>query len=203
MSRRSWAFLIVAALAVTACEGPEGPTGPAGSTGAAGAAGPDGTQGTVLAGVGAFEFTGSEDIDGGPFVHATGDACGSCHMGAAFGEQAGCHTWKMTYDYHGHEVDNVAGCTGTGCHSSMDDFADKGDIPAQVSALITAVETELIRLGIHSGSGHYAVKGEWSGDLAAAFVNYQLFAEDRSMGLHNPPYAVSVLTNTLETLQGM
>ena len=162
-----------------------------------------GPQGTVLAGVGAFEFSGSEDIDGGPFVHATGDACSSCHMGAAFGEQAGGHTWKMSYDYHGHEVDNVAGCTGAGCHSSMDDFNDKGDIKAQVIALIHDVEVELIRLGIHTGSGHYAVTGVQDADLAAAFVNYQMFAEDRSNGIHNPPYAISVLTNTLETLQGM
>lgn len=45
MLRRSWSFLLVAALAVTACEGPEGPTGPSGAAGPAGPAGPAGAAG--------------------------------------------------------------------------------------------------------------------------------------------------------------
>ena len=31
-------------------------------------------------------------------------------------------------------------------------------------------------------------------------LNWQLFAEDRSLGLHNPAYAKAVLTNTIEAL---
>ena len=46
----------------------------------------------------------------------------------------------------------------------------------------------------------YAVPGTYSANLAAAFANWQLFAEDRSLGLHNPAYVRAVLTNTLEAI---
>jgi hypothetical protein len=170
-----------------------------------------GPQGQVIAGVGAFEFAGSATIAGGPNAH--GDPaeneklCATCHMGEAFGEQAGGHTWKMTYEYHGHEVDNVAGCNT--CHSGFEDFHGFGDTPATVEALLVELETLLFNAGIKvamstdytiHGLSVYAVPGTYSADLAAAFANWQLFAEDRSLGLHNPPYVKGVLTNTIAAI---
>ena len=170
-----------------------------------------GPQGTVIAGTGAFEFAGSATINGGPNTH--GDAtentklCATCHMGEAFGEQAGGHTWKMTYDYHGSEVDNVAGCNT--CHSGFEDFTAFGDVPATVQAMLLELEQMLVDQGIKvtmstdytiHGLNVYANSGTFSADLAAAFRNWQLFAEDRSLGLHNPPYVKAVLTNTLEAI---
>lgn len=173
-----------------------------------------GPQATVLAGVGAFEFTGSATIAGGPASH--GDPvdnvkmCATCHMGEAFGEQAGGHTWKMTYDYHGGEVDNVAGCNIAACHNAgMPDFAGFGDVPTTVLGLLVDLETLLVNQGvklelspgytIHDLSP-YAVAGTYTADQVAAFANWQLFAEDRSHGLHNPAYVRAVLTNSIEAI---
>lgn len=167
-----------------------------------------GPQAQVVGGVGAVEFTGSESILGG--VHTHGDAtnplnakvCATCHMATPYGAQAGGHTWFMSYDYHGHTTDNVAGCQT--CHKSADDFNYMSDVPTQVAALLGSVETELLRLGIKAAPGTvYAVKGTYAPELAGAFLNWQMFTEDRSMGLHNPPYVIRVLTNTLETLKAM
>jgi formate-dependent nitrite reductase cytochrome c552 subunit len=168
-----------------------------------------GPQGTVMAGVGAVEFAGSEAIDGGPSSHgdvaANAGMCATCHMGEAFGQQAGGHTWKMTYDYHGNTVDNVAGCNT--CHNGFEDFTEFGDVPAEIEGLLVDLETELVRIGIKQamsddytihGLNVYANTGDWPGDVAGAFLNWQLFAEDRSLGLHNPPYARAVLTNSIE-----
>ena len=57
-----------------------------------------GPQAQVFGGVGAFDL-GDDGIPNGPSAHGRSvndDACGTCHMGQAFGEQAGGHTWKMT-----------------------------------------------------------------------------------------------------------
>jgi hypothetical protein len=170
-----------------------------------------GPQAQVVGGTGAFEFTGSKTISGGPNSHGNVSfnegMCATCHMGEAFGEQAGGHTWKMTYEYHGHEVDNVAGCNT--CHSDFEDFTEFGDTPATVLALLIELEQMLVDAGIKvamsedytiHGISPYAVKGTYGANLAAAFTNWQLFAEDRSLGLHNPPYVKAVLQNSIEAI---
>ena len=42
--------------------------------------------------------------------------------------------------------------------------------------------------------------GTFSGDVAAAFVNWQLISEDKSEGIHNPPYVTKILQNTIEKM---
>jgi hypothetical protein len=172
-----------------------------------------GPQAQVVGGVGAVEFAGSRTINGGATSHgdATANAgmCATCHMGQAYGEQAGGHTWKMTYDYHGSDRENVAGCNS--CHGDLEGFDDLGDTPGDVLALLQTLEGELIRVGIKQalstdytihGLNVYANTGDYPGDVAGAFLNWQMFAEDRSLGLHNPRYAKAVLQNSIEILAG-
>jgi hypothetical protein len=179
-----------------------------------------GPQGQVIAGEDAFEFAGSQTITGGPNSHGPSTvnegSCATCHMGQAFGEQAGGHTWKMTYEYHGADQENIAGCVG--CHSTLTTFDFRG-IRTTVLGLLTDIETELVAQGIKAamsadytadGLDVYAVPNDtdpltpapetWPANLAAAFANWQMFAEDRSLGVHNPVYALAVLTNTLEAI---
>lgn len=172
-----------------------------------------GPQAQVVGGTGAVEFAGSKTVSGGPTSHgnpaANAMACATCHMGQAYGEQAGGHTWKMKYEYHGSDRENVAGCNVSGCHNDLDGFDAFGDVPAEIQALLVAIETKLVALGIKQamsddytihGLSVYANTGDWPGDVAGAFLNWQMFAEDRSLGLHNPAYARAVLTNTMEVL---
>jgi hypothetical protein len=145
----------------------------------------------VIAGVGAFTF----GEDAGPMAHGKPEVnagvCGTCHMGDAFGEQAGGHTWKMTYEYRGRDNDNIAGCEI--CHTTIDDF-DYNDVQTDVAALMEELRVELVRIGIkRDGDNWYANAGTWPADVAAAFVNYQMFGEDRSLGVHNPGFVKSVL----------
>ena len=39
--------------------------------------------------------------------------------------------------------------------------------------------------------------GTFPANVAAAYVNYQLIEEDRSLGVHNPNYVIGVLKNTI------
>lgn len=167
-----------------------------------------GPQAQVNAGVGAVEFAGSATIDGGPTSHgnpdANADGCATCHMASAFGAQAGGHTWKMSYGLHGNMEDHAVGCQI--CHSSAEDFSYAGDVPSEILGLLQTLEGHLVRIGVKQamstdytihGLSVYANTGDYPGDVVGAFLNWQLFAEDRSLGLHNPDYARSVLTNTI------
>ncbi|MDT8340708.1 MAG: hypothetical protein RQ751_04280 [Longimicrobiales bacterium] len=170
-----------------------------------------GPQAQIASGMGAFEFDGTATIVAAPSPHgdpATNDKlCATCHMAQAFGEQAGGHTFNMTYGLHGEESENVAGCQT--CHSSITGFDGLGDTPGTVLAQLIELEQLLVNAGIKvamstdytiHGLNVFAVPGEYPANLAAAFANWQMFAEDRSLGLHNPPYVKAVLTNTIEAI---
>ena len=167
-----------------------------------------GPQAQIVGGVGAFdlsgELPGSEGLmlaSGGAMAHGNPSinqgTCGTCHMGEAFGEQAGGHTWKMSYDYHGRSVNNVAGCTD--CHSSIEDF-DYNGVQTEIEDLLEELSTELQRVGVQRAD-HYANTGSWPANVAAAFVNWQMFEEDRSLGGHNPAYAMAILQASIDYLQ--
>jgi hypothetical protein len=174
-----------------------------------------GPQSQVIAGIGAFEFAGSATINGGPNTHGTlasnDKLCATCHMATAYGSQAGGHTWNMAYGFHGSTTDNTAGCET--CHTagldSFDDHPFGGSAPqTEILGLLVELETELVRIGIKQAmSAGYTIHDldvyinqnvAYPADVAAAFVNWQMFAEDRSLGIHNPPYARAVLTNSIE-----
>lgn len=158
-----------------------------------------GNQGNVGGGTGAFEFAGSKEITGGPGVHAEA-GCPTCHMAEPYGAQSGGHTWAMSYEYHGSNVDNIAGCNE--CHNLVEDFGFFG-IQERVEELLGEVKTLLVDQGvINASSGRY-VPGTYPEDLVAAAVNWQMFYKDGSKGIHNPRYAISVLMNTLEYLQSL
>ena len=161
-----------------------------------------GPQGQILGGVGAFDVD-DDDIPGGPSAHglltANPNTCGTCHMGKAYGEQAGGHTWKMSYDYHGSDVNNIAGCVL--CHTTLTDF-DYIGLQTMVEGLLDDLAVELRRVGVMQASpSHYAEKGTFPADVVAAFANWQMIEEDRSKGVHNPPYVEAILSGTIAKMK--
>jgi len=106
---------------------------------------------------------------------------------------------KMSYEYHGSAVENVAGCNAVGCHKTVEDF-DHWNVRPEIKQLLADLDAELTRIGIRAG-GHYAVKGTWPADVAAAYINWVAVTEDKSGGIHNPPYARNVLKNTIAKMK--
>jgi hypothetical protein len=158
----------------------------------------------IISGNGLFAFAGSNSIPSG-VLHVHGDpefnpgVCASCHMGTAFGEQAGGHTFAMSYEYHGSDVENIAGCAD--CHKTVEDF-DHFNARPETKALLAELDVELTRLGIRKGGNDfYAVAGTYPADVAAAFLNWQIISEDKSGGLHNPPYVINTLKNTIAKMK--
>ena len=71
-----------------------------------------------------------------------------------------------------------------------------------VAGLLADLETALQAKGILDAEGGL-VAGTYSGSPASAFLNWQTITEDKSLGIHNPPYVMAVLQNTIEAVNGM
>ena len=158
-----------------------------------------GPQAATLWGTGAFEVAGSKSYPTpGSHPHA-GAGCTACHMAPAFGDQAGGHTLNMTYVSHGATDDFITGCTQ--CHSSIEDF-DYNNVQADVEDLIDSLHNVLVGKGyIDASSGLVAGTPLTVSPAVAGYIyNYYFLEEDRSLGVHNPPYVMALLTNTLEAL---
>ena len=163
-----------------------------------------GAQGAMLAGEAAFVFGNVSGPATGPNTHgnvsANAGGCVTCHMADAFGDQAGGHTWNMTYMYHGGVTDLIAGCETSGCHSTITDF-DHNGVQTAIQLKIDALKALLIAAGIMDASDH-AVPGAVTDEQAAALVNYLLALKDHSVGVHNPAYLSDMLDDTILELGG-
>jgi hypothetical protein len=158
-----------------------------------------GPQGAVLAGTGAFVFAGST-VTTGPSTHGSEAGCPACHMATPYGDQAGGHTWNMTYTLHGAVDDNTAGCQTCHIHDGITDFNYTGR-QTQVQTLLDSLGVLLQGKGIMTGTA--LDTGMYPADLAAAYFNWDLFDQDRSLGVHNPYFVTSSLQNTIQAVINM
>ncbi len=156
-----------------------------------------GTQGTILAGTGGIEFAGSVEYKNTPHKSALKNGCVGCHMqDEAYGDQAGGHTMKVHFHYHGREADHTDVCTR--CHTDLESF-DYNGVQTEIETLVTDLQEKLMNAGILDEEDH-AVPGTYSAEQAGALFNYLLVVEDRSDGIHNYKYTKALLQNTIETL---
>jgi hypothetical protein len=171
-----------------------------------------GPQYNVFVGEGLFEFAGTTSYPStARHVSATTDGCVECHMGPAYGTQAGGHTFAMGYEYHGSmEWNFSSACEDAVCHGGKDIVDDLVE-PKQliIEGLLEDLHDALVAAGvIQTGTVYLAVDGagavlpQTEEHLAAA-MNYATLEEDRSKGLHNFPYVEAVLLNTLEVVFGL
>jgi len=158
-----------------------------------------GPQSSLIFGLGGYEISGSESYII-PVAHkdVIADGCITCHMATAFGNSGGGHTFSMTYESHGSEVDNVVACTE--CHGDIDDFNIEGSQDTIV-ALLGELEEILLDRGVLNPNSGLWNTGTYPTDLAGAALNYIFIEEDRSKGVHNFKYAKALLRNSIESLQ--
>ncbi len=161
-----------------------------------------GPQANILSGNSAYVFAGETYTTAhAHYVSPSSEGCVTCHMSAPFGSQAGGHTWNMTYDYHGAEEDQIAGCETAGCHSTLTDFS-YGGVQDSVLAMLTTLETLLLNAGIIDSTGLAVVPETLTVAQAGALYNFNMFEEDRSEGIHNPGYAYDVLNASITAMGG-
>src|SRR5680860_344784 len=153
-----------------------------------------GPQSSMLLGVGGYgEYKGSS-------VHydAVDNGCLDCHMtDSAYGKQAGGHTFKMAYDYHGTETEFLAGCLK--CHEDIESF-DRNGVETEIATMVEELRGLLVKQGLID-EADAGIVGTFSAEQAGALWNYKAVTEDRSNGLHNPGYAKFLLTTGIDTLK--
>lgn len=168
-----------------------------------------GPQAEMLMGTNAV--TWDEELPTSPHLQAITNSCVGCHMGAAGdGMMAGGHTFSMTTP---DGEDNVEACAD--CHGDIgESFAEKkfylngvadhdGDGVAE--GLQEEVEGLLEKLAelLPQVDGAVSISDSTVTQLEAqAGFNYFLVEEDRSLGIHNPEFTVSLLQLSIAKLKG-
>ncbi|GAB4321747.1 MAG: hypothetical protein Kow00127_14290 [Bacteroidales bacterium] len=159
-----------------------------------------GPQANMISTLGVFDPGTGTLPTGHPHNTSIEDACVTCHMAEAYGAQSGGHTMNMTYEYHGSETLNTAGCVT--CHTDTEELvADVEQLQGEIEALLTELKTLLDAEGITVEGSDNAVPGTYPANVAGAFVNYKACLEDGSYGVHNPTFIKKLLENTIDLLQ--
>ncbi|PLW97437.1 MAG: hypothetical protein C0593_08710 [Marinilabiliales bacterium] len=157
-----------------------------------------GPQSTMLSGTGGYEIAGSMSYTNSQHTNLVTEGCVKCHMPDPYGNQAGGHTFNMTYSYHGHDAVWQEGCTD--CHTDGNELetliADASD---NLDVLLVDLKAKLITEGVLDSTDH-VIPGTHSSLLAGAAMNYLFVLEDRSKGAHNYKYAEALLSNSIEAL---
>ncbi|MFC2118892.1 hypothetical protein ACFLRG_01830 [Bacteroidota bacterium] len=147
-----------------------------------------GPQGTILAGVGGYEFAGSEAYPTTNSAHMN-TGCSTCHMADVVGDTGG-HTF----------FPNVTGCTD--CHADATSM-DIGGKMTEMEDLLNELALLLVDKGVLAGEvgAYHVVTGVFPVDVAAAFYNWDMVYEDRSEGVHNIAYTFALIQNSIEAMQ--
>ena len=151
------------------------------------------------------------------------DSCVTCHLALPEGRyslspEVGGHSFYAKGEVHEATKINAAACSS--CHEDVGqdgeffNIAAKADFDADgtVENLQAEVEGLLHLIVNNKGTGvlqkispaPFGADGSWIAgrtefgiDVAAAVWNYRYIEEDRSLGIHNPRYAVQLLMDTI------
>jgi hypothetical protein len=182
-----------------------------------------GPQADMLLGKNAPDF--GMQLPSSPHAVAGGNACVDCHMaGPSFDSQGnisvvGGHSWNMN-DAEGH--DNVEACAQPGCHGNIGtSFSDKkyyinGNADLDGNGVAEGLQVEvhglLTKLGSllpHDATGAVSIANNNADSttltpaiMKAGYV-YFWVEEDRSLGIHNPAFTVSLLKASIEIMGGV
>jgi formate-dependent nitrite reductase cytochrome c552 subunit len=149
----------------------------------------------------------------GLMTHATAaNACVTCHMapGANPGNltQAG-HTWAMVDSAGNPTVSGLLACQP--CHGTITQYTDiRASADYDGNGKIEGVQTEILGLLAklksrlpHDSTGEVvsmladSLKVKGNQKMVADIWNYWFVMEDRSIGVHNPKYAIALLQKAL------
>ena len=156
-----------------------------------------GPQGNIVAGVGFAEIPGSVAYPApGSSTHYVG-ACTGCHM-ATFTNGQGGHSL----------IPSLAACNT--CHNATDKSFDHNGVQTEIAADLVKLRDLLIAKGLVVATPsatdptvftYAAVSKTFPMVQAQAAFNYFGLMDDRSEGVHNPPYVRALLLNSIAALQ--
>jgi hypothetical protein len=181
-----------------------------------------GPEADLFLGVNGFEIPG-KSYGSSAHTYVIQDSCVDCHLALPEGRysaspEVGGHSFYAKGEVHGATKINAAACSS--CHADVGQDGEFFNIMAKadydddgkVENAQAEVEGLLHRIVNPEGTGvlqkirpaAFNAAGEWVGgrnefpiEVAAAVWNYRFIEEDRSLGIHNPKYAVQLLMDTI------
>jgi len=130
-------------------------------------------------------IAGAGATAGSPFIHytAVADTCVGCHMG-----EDASHTFAP----------RLEACVT--CHPAAEDF-DVDGTQTEVTGMLDDLQAALTAAGLLDAEGQI-VAGTYPEAQAAALWNWLYVGrEDKSLGVHNPPYAKALLQAGLDAMK--
>jgi len=150
-----------------------------------------GPQAMVLWGTGFSEIAGSTSYPANSLHLSQGATCTTCHM-AEYEAGEGGHTWNPA----------LSACNG--CHFSPDTDFNHGNVQTETQDNLDALRDLLVDQGVveyvAADDAYEPVVGKYPMIQVQAYFNWIGLTEDRSLGVHNPPYVNALLENTIEAL---
>jgi hypothetical protein len=151
---------------------------------------------------GAFEFTGAFSYVTTPHAHATvTDGCVKCHKAPGIADMPGGHTFKMSFSAATVPVKptdytySLAQCAP--CHNATDALAKLKNTQTTVVTLLATLKAKLIATNCLDPATDLGTANTVNAKYAAALINYKFAEEDKSFGVHNPPYIIALLQNSI------
>jgi len=165
----------------------------------------------------------------GPHALVVSNTCVGCHYqpiastDPAF-TKAGGHSTLMTYNAITNGVTNVVSVTYvcTQCHGALTNFnivvpdavgyGYPQGIQTQVQILLNQLSMLLPNSTYQANPANYVADGlvkspssqtNWPQKFLQASYNWQFVSDDGSMGVHNGPFAISLLKASIENLTGV
>lgn len=168
-------------------------------------------QADMLIGTNGYEY---DDYDYDVQTNHRGamkNGCLDCHFDVPNSYFLGGHSFNMAHGEGAEEEYNTKACAQ--CHSDMEDaddfnrrFAGGAGVQDSVTTLANNLRTILLNAGLieynaAEDSYHPIEDRVTSADSAGAVWNWVFIEEDQSEGVHNPKYAIDLLTSAIQFMQ--
>lgn len=184
-----------------------------------------GPEADMYLGVNGFEMPGNS-YSNSAHTYVIEDSCVTCHLARVEGRYSaspglGGHSFYAKAEVHEATKVNAAACSA--CHEGVDEDATgeffnvmaKADYDADGDVESAQAEVEGLLHLIVNGDGTgvlqtstppaYLADGSWNSarglefpvEIVAGVWNYKFIEEDKSLGIHNPKYAVQLLMDTI------
>jgi cytochrome c551/c552 len=152
------------------------------------------TAADMLTGHGGFQYPDSVYSSSAHSTYAT-NGCINCHQDSTKGRALGGHSERLS---DGSEL-LVATCNRDGCHVSnpMVGFTGYDSLQIVYAQLIDSLKVRLIAANLLGIDDLPVARTVESIDSAGALFNYLFVLNDRSHGVHNTSYAVTLLKQSI------
>ena len=157
-----------------------------------------GPQSDLLMGTGGYEYADYEYDDNSAHTNVAANGCLDCHKTTSLYATGG-HVFSL-YD-EAEEYENTKGCNKSTCHDGDVEEFDYEGKQTEVAEMLDSLKVLMIAANLWDPIEDEAPERiVETADSAGALFNFMFIEEDRSHGVHNTDYAISLLESSINFL---